>query len=121
MALGSLKQGARFNPAKLLIDPYAHLLEGEVIYSPEIYGHRALASDGSGDTNEIDDRNSAGFIPFSVVTASAPRILSRPNTSWKRTLIYEAHVRGLTAKIMRFQRQSVEAIRRSLIHQQLII
>ncbi|NCU83067.1 MAG: glycogen debranching enzyme GlgX, partial [Actinobacteria bacterium] len=90
--------GARFNPAKLLIDPYAHLLEGEVIYSPEIYGHRALASDGSGDINEIDDRNSAGFIPFSVVTAKEPRILSRPNTSWKRTLIYEAHVKGLTAK-----------------------
>jgi len=92
------EQGARFNPAKLLIDPYAHLLEGEVTYSPEIYGHHALGSDGSGDTNEIDDRNSAGFIPFSVVTASAPRILNRPNTSWKRTLIYEAHVRGLTAK-----------------------
>jgi glycogen operon protein len=91
-------EGARFNPAKLLIDPYAHLLDGEVIYAPEIYGHRALESDGSGDLNEIDNRNSAGFIPFSVVTADSPRILNRPNTSWKRTLIYEAHVKGLTAK-----------------------
>ena len=91
-------EGSRFNPAKLLIDPYAHLLEGNVTYCPEIFGHRATASDGSGDINEIDHRNSAGLIPFSVVTASAPRALNRPNNSWKATLIYEAHVKGLTAK-----------------------
>lgn len=92
------EMGQRFNPAKLLIDPYAHLLEGEVSYRPEIFGHKARDGHGAGDLAARDDRNSAGLIPLSVVTANRPRILDRPNTPWKRTLIYEAHVRGLTAK-----------------------
>jgi len=90
------EQGWRFNSAKVLIDPYAHLLDGEVVYSPEIFGHRADDALGNGDPMLRDERNSLGFVPLSVVTAHAPRIIHRPRTPWKRTFIYEAHVRGLT-------------------------
>ena len=91
------EQGWRFNPAKVLIDPYAHLLDGELRYSPEIFGHRANDSLGNGDFSIQDDRNSLDSVPLSVVTSHSPRIINRPLTPWKRTFIYEAHVKGLTA------------------------
>ena len=91
------EQGWRFNPAKVLLDPYAHQVSGDVIYAPEIFGHHATDHLGNGDLNQQDERDSLGFVPLSVVTASAPRIINRPRTSWKKSFIYEAHVRGLTA------------------------
>lgn len=90
--------GARFNSAKLLIDPYTHQLAGELTYAPEIYGHIASDELGNGDTDIRDDRDSAGFIPYSVVTDFHPREVERPLTSWTASVIYEAHVQGLTAK-----------------------
>ena len=91
-------QGARFNAAKLLIDPYAHQLDGQLHYVPEIYGHVATDGLGQGDTNTRDERDSAEFVPLSVVVPSAPREISRPIHPWAEEIIYEAHVQGLTAK-----------------------
>ena len=88
--------GSRFNAAKLLIDPYAHKLDGELQYTAEIYGHVALDGTGAGDTNVRDDRDSAGFVPYSVVTDYRAREIERPIYSWTQEVIYEAHVRGLT-------------------------
>jgi isoamylase len=90
------EQGLRFNAAKLLIDPHAHLLEGDVEYSPEIYGHISSDGLGTGDVNIRDGRNSANKVPFSIVTGHKPRQITRLNTPWTKTLIYEAHVQGLT-------------------------
>jgi len=90
--------GSRFNAAKLLIDPYAHRLDGNLTYAPEIYSHVADDAGGNGDTNVRDNRDSAGFVPYSVVTDYQPREIHRPLTSWTSTVIYEAHVQGLTAK-----------------------
>jgi isoamylase len=90
--------GTRFNAAKLLIDPYTHHLDGEVQYVPEIYSHVTEDGSGAGDTNVRDDRDSAGFVPYSVVTDHPTREIHRPLTSWTSTVIYEAHVQGLTAK-----------------------
>lgn len=92
------QQGLRFNPAKLLIDPYTHLLDGEVQYVPEIYGHVNNDGLGDGDIEIRDDRDSAGKVPYSVVTSHKPREIHRLNTPWAKTVVYEAHVRGLTAK-----------------------
>jgi glycogen operon protein len=92
------EQGLRFNAAKFLIDPHTHLLDGHVQYSPEIYGHTSKDELGNGDLSARDDRDSAGKIPYSVVTDHRPRKFERLNTPWARTLIYEAHVQGLTAK-----------------------
>ena len=90
------ENGWRYNPAKILIDPYAHLLDGKVQYSPEIFGHHALDNVGTGDPNVQDSRDSLGHVPLSVVTHHPPRPISRPHHSWQRTVIYEAHVKGLT-------------------------
>ncbi|CAN2187203.1 PulA Type II secretory pathway, pullulanase PulA and related glycosidases [Candidatus Nanopelagicaceae bacterium] len=90
--------GSRFNAAKLLIDPYAHKLDGELNYSAEIYGHVASDGTGAGDTTVRDDRDSAGHVPYSVVTDYRTREINRPIYSWTQEVIYEAHVQGLTAK-----------------------
>ncbi len=52
---------------------------------------------GNGDINIRDDRDSAGKIPYSVVTNHARRHIERLHTPWPKTIIYEAHVQGLTA------------------------
>jgi glycogen operon protein len=92
------ENGVRFNAAKLLIDPYTHQLAGELNYVPEIYGHVASDGSGDGDSTIRDDRDSAGHVPYSVVTNHQVREVHRPLTPWANTLIYEAHVQGFTAK-----------------------
>lgn len=92
------EHGNRFNASKLLIDPYTHQLDGDVQFVPEIYGHVAVDGTGAGDINVRDDRDSAEFVPYSVVTDHPTREVHRPLTSWTATVIYEAHVQGLTSK-----------------------
>ena len=71
--------GTRFNAAKLLIDPYTHRLDGEVQYVPEIYSHVADDGNGEGDLSIRDDRDSAGFVPYSVVTHHACLLYTSPS------------------------------------------
>jgi isoamylase len=91
-------EGWRFNPKKVLIDPYAHQIAGSLRYVPEIYGHHANDGMGSGDVMIMDERDSSPFVPLSVVTAVHRSKVKRLDTPWPQTIIYEAHVRGLTAK-----------------------
>jgi len=91
------EDGHRFNPNKLLIDPYARALEGRLRWSDALMGYKigSARSDLSFDT-----RDSAFAVPKSVVVDpsfdwgqdAAPR---RP---WSETVIYEAQVKGLTAR-----------------------
>lgn len=90
--------GVRFNASKLLIDPYTHQLDGQLEFVPEIYGHVASDGVGNGDNTVRDDRDSAGHVPYSVVTNHQVREIHRPLIPWANTLIYEAHVQGFTAK-----------------------
>src|SRR4051794_37559095 len=90
-------RGRRYNPAKLLVDPYARALDGEVQWRPEVFGH-AVGPLLAGDPDVPDDRDSAPFVPRGVVMRDGfdwgddrP-----PSVPWSRTVIYEAHVRGLT-------------------------
>ena len=92
------EHGVRFNAAKLLIDPYTHALDGQLHYVPEIYGHVATDGVGAGELTIRDDRDSAGKVPYSVVTDHRARQINRPLVPWAKTIIYEAHVQGLTAK-----------------------
>jgi glycogen operon protein len=92
------QSGSRNNAAKLLIDPYAHKLDGTLQYVPEIYAHVAIDGQGAGQYLARDNRDSAPFVPLSVVTNYHQRGIHRPLNSWAKTLIYEAHVQGLTAK-----------------------
>jgi isoamylase len=89
-------KGSHFNPAKLLIDPYAHLLDGQVAQDPAIFAHHAIEKIGGGEISICDNRDSFGFLPLSIVTDFEIREIIRPNNSWSQTLIYEAHVEGFT-------------------------
>ncbi|OBJ44572.1 glycogen debranching protein GlgX [Mycobacterium colombiense] len=84
-------RGLRYNPAKLLLDPYARAFDGEVRFGPELLGH---ASDNPAAPSPLD---SAGCVPRSlVVTAPLPTVPG-PGYALADTIIYELHVRGFTA------------------------
>jgi len=90
------ERGHRFNPAKLLVDPYARALTGPLVWGEAVYGHRLDPSSGA-VLRQPDD--SAACVPRCVVVDhsfpwgdDAP-----PRTPWSRTLIYECHVRGISA------------------------
>jgi isoamylase len=89
--------GHRFNPAKLLIDPYARAIAGRVDWDAPVFGY---AFDHPRKDLSRDDRDSAWGVPKGVVIDPtfdwgddrAPR------TPWSETVIYEAHVKGATAR-----------------------
>jgi isoamylase len=87
--------GHRFNPAKLLLDPYAKAVDGRVDWDNSVFGYRVGADD-----LVRDDRDSGPHVPRSVVVHDAfpwgeDR---RPTVPWADTIIYEAHVRGYTMR-----------------------
>src|SRR5215469_5324350 len=91
------EQGLRFNPNKLLIEPYAKRLEGTLLWSDAHFGYRV----GHPKTDlSFDKRDSAAGTPKSRVIDPAftwgddrP-----PRVPWHDTVIYETHVRGLTMR-----------------------
>ncbi|MEM1361771.1 MAG: glycogen debranching protein GlgX [Pseudomonadota bacterium] len=91
------KEGHRFNPNKLLIDPYAKRLTGHPIWHDALMGYQV--GDPMSDLS-FDTRDSAPYMPRSVVEDpvfswdDAPR----PTHTIAETVIYEAHVKGLTAE-----------------------
>ncbi|WP_043346745.1 glycogen debranching protein GlgX [Beutenbergia cavernae] len=87
--------GLFHNPAKLLLDPYARGVVGDLRLSPEIFGH-VTEADGAGDLALPDHRDSAPFVRHGVVVPSHRPPVRRPRVPWSETVVYEAHVRGLT-------------------------
>ncbi|MFC5949814.1 glycogen debranching protein GlgX [Pseudonocardia lutea] len=85
-------RGLRYNPAKLLLDPYARAVAGEVRFGPEVLGHDP---DDPGRPSALD---SAAHVPRGLVVA-APAATSSPapRYSYADTVIYEVHVKGFTA------------------------
>ncbi|MBP1806407.1 glycogen debranching protein GlgX [Rubellimicrobium aerolatum] len=89
-------EGHRFNPNKLLLDPYARELRGEIAWDNALHGY--VVEDGDDDTP--DPRDSAPFMPKAVVVDpdfdwDSDRALRH---RWQDTFVYEAHVRGLTMR-----------------------
>ncbi len=87
--------GHRFNPNKLLLDPYAKGLSGELKWNPALFGYRLGAPDAD---LSFDDRDSAPFMPKCRVVDPAFTWTRdrKPETPWERTIFYELHVRGFT-------------------------
>ncbi|WP_316213848.1 MULTISPECIES: glycogen debranching protein GlgX [unclassified Bradyrhizobium] len=92
------ERGHRFNPHKLLLDPYAKRLAGRLVWSDAHFAYRA------GSPREdlsFDRRDNARGMPKAVVvdeTFNWGRREMRPSIPWEDTIIYEAHVKGLTIK-----------------------
>ncbi len=88
-------EGHRFNPNKLLLDPYATAHVGRLEWNPALFGYNME----SGDDLSFDERDSAPFLPKCTVVDprfnwSGPR---PPKTlPWDNTILYELHVRGYT-------------------------
>ncbi|MER7168134.1 glycogen debranching protein GlgX [Micromonospora sp. NPDC000207] len=86
--------GVRCNPNKLLLDPYAKAVDGEVTWDPAVYDYEL------GDPDTMSTTDSAPYVPKSVVVNPyfdwgndrSPRI------PYHRSVIYEAHVKGLTMR-----------------------
>ena len=86
--------GHRCNPAKLLIDPYAKAIEGQVSWNPACFPYTF------GDENSRNDDDSAAYVPRSVVHNpyfdwgnDRP-----PDVQLNESVIYEMHVKGFTAR-----------------------
>ncbi len=89
------EEGHRFNPNKLLLDPYARKLHGAVRWTDALHGYRVRSPKAD---LSFDARDSAPAVPKGVVTNDSFDWSHdvRPNTPWSDTVIYEAHVKGLT-------------------------
>src|SRR3954468_8595009 len=90
------ERGFRWNPDKLLADPYARAFDGDFVLDDAIFGYPA----GS-DDREMDDGDSAPYVPKSVVVHDVfpwGEDHHRPHTAWGDSVIYELHVRGFTMR-----------------------
>lgn len=88
-------KGHRFNPNKLLLDPYARKLVGQVRWTDALFGYRLHSPKGD---LSYDRRDSAAAMPKAVVIEEMPvgQNYPRPRVPWSKTVIYEAHVRGVS-------------------------
>jgi isoamylase len=91
------ERGHRFNPAKLLIDPYARAIDGHVRWNELIFGYTPGHPDA--DLSK-DDRDSSPAVPKSlVIDETAPMVDSRQfRFPWNGRPIYELHVKGFTIR-----------------------
>jgi glycogen operon protein len=90
------QNGHRFNPNKVLLDPYAKAVGRDVQWHQfELFGYRVGEK---GEDVTFDDRDSAPFAPLAAVIDPAFTWGDdrRPRTPWHETIIYEVHVKGFT-------------------------
>ena len=88
-------QGLRFNPHKLLLDPYGKQIQGTIQWNDSHFGYRVGHKQ---EDLSFDRRDNAAGMPKNRVIDSAFTwgTDAPPNIPWHKTLIYEMHVRGFT-------------------------
>jgi len=91
------QHGHRFNPHKLLLDPYAREIAGTLRWADVLFGYRLNSPRGD---LSFDRRDSAPAMPKAVVTDQGFNWGNdqRPAVPWGETVIYEAHLRGLSMR-----------------------
>ena len=89
------EKGPRCNPAKLLMDPYARAVEGDVQWHEAVFPYHFEHPEGP-----ASDVDSAPYVPRSIVTSPFFTWAEdrHPHTPWHKTVIYELHVKGFTAE-----------------------
>jgi glycogen operon protein len=96
------ESGMLHNPAKLLLDPYGRGIDGQPVLSPELYTHRVGPDLAPLDSpRQPDPRDSAPFMAYSTVVEDSFDWggVSRPEVPWDKTVLYEAHVKGMTVNL----------------------
>jgi glycogen operon protein len=99
-------RGLLFNPLKLLVDPYARAIDGKIDYTQPVFAYGGSPATGLAGTKDppnefvADLRDSAGGIPKSVVVDDRFDWEGdkRPAVPWADTILYEAHVKGISAR-----------------------
>ena len=89
--------GHRFNPNKLVLDPYARAHAGELTWDPPVFGYQMESE----DDRTFDERDSASYIPKCVVVDPDFDWRGEPDRQavpWDHTIIYEMHVKGFTKR-----------------------
>jgi len=92
------ENGHRFNPNKLLLDPYARAFGGAFKWDDSHYGYTPGSPDGD---LSFDMRDNAPYmikarVPQPTTTANNSRLDESTVKDWRNTIIYEMHVRGMT-------------------------
>src|SRR5262249_50389692 len=87
------EKGQRFNPSKLMLDPYAKAIDGQIQWNEAVFPYLFKSP------NEKNDQNSSPFMPKCVIHEpyfdwTGDNKLQIP---WHETIIYEVHVKGFTA------------------------
>ncbi len=87
--------GHRFNPNKLLLDPYAREWQGKLQWHDAIFGYQRGHADGC---RSFDSRDSGPYVPKSQVTGALPPLIALKNAKQpiQNSVIFEAHVKGFT-------------------------
>lgn len=90
------EEGHRFNPNKLLLDPYAREYSGDIAWNDAHYGYDVAAK--ADKDLSFSKSDSAPFMPKCVVCdfKADPKAPEKPRIAWDRTVFYETHVRGYT-------------------------
>ena len=103
------QNGHRFNPHKLLIDPYAKALHGDIKWHDASFGYRV----GSPRGDLLPDRRDSAFVIPKCVVIDPAVSNDRPlRRNWAETIIYEAHVKGMTAAQPTYPRAAPRHLRR---------
>ena len=88
-------EGHRFNPNKLLLDPYARAHAGKLTWNPAVFGYQME----TGDDTTFDERDSAPFMPKCVIVDQNYDWKGEPGRQtvpWDDVILYEVHVKGFT-------------------------
>lgn len=85
--------GLRFNPNKLVLDPYARQLSGSLQWTPEVFGFDVSKP---ADVSLSSASDSAPFVPKAIVHGASDPPQPGVSIPWAETIIYETHVRGYT-------------------------
>ena len=106
------ERGHRFNPNKLLLDPYAKALRGELRWSDAHYGYRLGSAARGSRVRPARQRPRHAEVRGRSTSASPGATTSRPACRWDETVIYETHVRGITMRHPRRARAAARHLRR---------
>jgi isoamylase len=91
--------GQRFNPSKLLLDPYAKAISGDLNWNDSVFGYPVMSDEEDRDLLPNDEDSASAMFKSVVIDASFDwGNDTRPDTPLHKSVIYEVHVKGFSAQ-----------------------